>query len=363
MANKDPSRTEHPTHKRIRKARDEGNVAKSQEVSKVVTMIAGMMVLSFWISYMANELMGLYRYFLNVNRDYNAIDSNIINMGLWLGLEIAKLVLPIAFFLAIIAYSIVRWQVGKLWTTKPFKPKLSKFNPISGIKRMLFSLQTFVRLGKNILQALVIGLAPWFVIRGELDNIIALYNTDAMTVAIYMLEMAYTICLYALIPMLAIAAFDYWYTNYEYIENLKMTKDEIKDEHRQSEGDPKIKQAMKQKMMSMGMNRMMANVHRADVIITNPTHIAVALRYDPKEFPAPVILAMGANKVAERIKEIAREHHIPIRENKPLARALYKQSQVGDMIPADLFQAVAAVLAQIWKTRQNAQQSAGGPGQ
>ena len=360
---KDPSKTEHPTQKRINKARREGNVPKSQEVSKVVTMIAGMMVLSFWISYMAGELMGLYRHFLNVKRDFNAIDSNIINLGFWLAQEVAKLVLPVALFLALMAFVIVRWQVGKLWTTKPLQPKLSKFNPIAGFKRMLFSTQTFVRLGKNIIQAIVIGLAPWFVIRKEMDSIIGLYNTDAMSVAVYMLEMGYTISLYALIPMLAIAAFDYWYTNHDYIENLKMTKDEIKDERRQAEGDPKMKQAMKQKMMALGMNRMMADVKRADVIITNPTHIAVALRYDAKEFPAPVILAMGANKVAERIKEIAKEHHIPIRENKPLARALYKQSQVGDMIPADLFQAVAAVLAQIWKTRQNAQQSAGGPGQ
>ena len=151
--------------------------------------------------------------------------------------------------------------------------------------------------------------------------------------------------------MIAIAAADWWYTRWDYQENLKMTKDEVKDERKQQEGDPVVKGQIRQKMMKMSARRMMQQVPKADVVITNPTHIAVALRYNAAEAPAPIVVAMGVDRVAEKIKEVAREHRIPIRENKALARALYKQTEVGDVIPADLFQAVAIVLAQIWKTR------------
>jgi flagellar biosynthetic protein FlhB len=160
--------------------------------------------------------------------------------------------------------------------------------------------------------------------------------------------------LYALIPMLIIAAADLWYTRWDYKENIKMTKSEVKDERKQMEGDEQIKSKIRQKMMKMSVRRMMQQVPKADVIITNPTHIAVALRYNAGEAPAPVVVAMGADRVAERIKDIARQNRVPIRENATLARALYKQTEVGDMIPAELFQAVAIILAQIWKTRKPA---------
>ena len=170
--------------------------------------------------------------------------------------------------------------------------------------------------------------------------------------AAYILSAAARMVAYALIPMLLIAVADLIYTRWDYEEQLKMTKEEVKDERKQAEGDPKVKQHQRQKMMAVMAKRMMQKVPEADVVITNPTHIAVALRYDALLAPAPVVLAKGVDFVAEKIKEIARENNVPIRENKPLAQALYKSVEIGDTIPEELFQAVAQILAQLWKNKK-----------
>jgi len=354
---KDPSRTEQATAKRLGKARDEGNVHKSQEVTKTTVLLVGLMVLTLWASYAGRELQSIFRYFLSpAAAAFTPSQADVHAMFIWVALLLAKITLPILLFIAIAVFLVLRIQVGKLWTTKVFKPKLSKFNPFNGIKRMLFSVDTFIRLGKSLLQAICIGAAPWLLIKKESAKFLTLYYADAAGLTAYLLEIGCKMALYALIPMIGLAIIDYFYTKWEYAENLKMTKDEVKDEHRQQEGDPRIKSALRKKMMEMSMRRMMQQVPKADVVITNPTHIAVALRYNTLEAPAPVVLAKGADRVAERIKEIAREHGIPIRENKPLARALYKDVEIGEMIPEELFQAVAAILAQLWKFKPRKQE-------
>ena len=214
---------------------------------------------------------------------------------------------------------------------------------------MLLDVGTLIRLGRSLLQAIVIGIAPYIVLKGEMDNIAPLFYQNAEGLAVYILETGAKMVIYALVPMLLIAAADLWYKKWDYIENLKMTKDEVKDERRQAEGDPQIKRKQRQKMMEVMARRMMQDVPKADVVITNPTHIAVALKYDALEAPAPICLAKGADRVAEKIKEIAREHGVPIRENVPLARALYKSVEVGETIPEELYKAVAAILAQLNK--------------
>lgn len=349
---RDPSKTEAATPKRINKAREEGNVAKSQELSKAISILAGLIALSFWVGYIGHEMRLLFTHFLGQATTYTITQATMGELGFRLSTSLAKMILPVMLTVAAFVIIALRLQVGKLWTTKVFTPKLSKFNPISGLKRMFMSAQTFIRMGRSLLQALFIGLAPVLVIIDEIPNFPSLYYMDAQGVAVYILEMGATMVKYALLPMLIIAIADFAYTKWDYAQNLKMTKSEIKDERKQQEGDEQIKAKIKQKMLKMSSQRMMQQVPKADVVITNPTHIAVALRYDPKEAPAPVVVAMGADRVAEKIKEIARENHIHIKENKPLARALYKQTEVGDMIPAELFQAVAAILAQIWKTKR-----------
>jgi flagellar biosynthesis protein FlhB len=225
------------------------------------------------------------------------------------------------------------------------------FNIMAGVKKLFIDPQTFIRLGKQCAQAAAIGIAPYIVLKNEFGNFMPLFYTNAHGLAAYILSNALTMLWYTMVPMVLIAAGDLWWTRYDYEENLKMTKSEVKDEHRNTEGDPAVKSKQRQKMMEVMSKRMLQNVPKADVVITNPTHIAVALQYNPLIAPAPIVVAMGADNLAQKIKEIARENGVPVRENKPLARALYKDANIGEMIPEALFQAVATMLAQLEKFR------------
>lgn len=351
MANSDPSRTERATPKRREKARSEGNVPKSMEVTKAVTTLCGMAAIVLYSGVMAEHLENLFRYFMTESFTLTINATSLRELFIFLAGELAIVLLPILLCVAFGAFLSLRIQVGKLWTTKVFKFKWERFNVINALKRMFASPETFVRLFRSLLQAVVIGIIPFVIIRREFEHFLPLYYSTAQGVIAYMLTTGFKIVLYTLIPMGVIAAADLFYTRWKYEENLKMTKHEVKDEAKQAEGDPKIKQRQRQKMMQMMSRRMMQDVPKADVVITNPTHIAVALRYNSTEAPAPVVLAMGADRMAERIKEVAREHNIPIRENVPLARALYKSVRVGDMIPEELYKAVASVLASVWRAR------------
>ena len=359
---KDPGRTEQATPKRMGKARNKGNVPRSQEVAKTTTILVGTIMLYLWIGHMGTELQILMRQFFAHSFEFEVTSNNVNTLFLSTAYFAAKLTLPVMLLIGICVVLIIRVQVGKLWTTQPMKPDLKRFNPISGFKRMVISPQMLIRLGKSLLQAFVIGFAPYLVIRNEWDNFINLYNTSAAELAAYILQTGGKMVIYALCPMIVITLVDLIYTRWKYNEDLKMTKSEVKDEAKQSDGDPLIKNKQRQKMMQAMQRRMMQDVPTADVVITNPTHIAVALKYNSMEAPAPVVVAMGADLIAERIKKIARENRVPIRENVPLARALYKNVQVGDMIPEDLYQAVASILASLNKFKKKPAVNVSAPG-
>ncbi|MFW5733711.1 MAG: flagellar biosynthesis protein FlhB [Oceanidesulfovibrio sp.] len=352
MPQSDPSRTEDPTQKRIGKARNEGNVPRSQEVAKTFVLLCGLLVLKLYISYISEDLQELMRFFMKGAATFEVTQQSINALFVMLVKAMAIMVVPVMLALAVFAFYSNYFQVGSLWTTKVFEPKFGKmFNIIGGLKRLFVSLSTLVRLGKSISQAGIIAIVVYLMIKNKFDDALPMFYQPAEAVAAYMLESGADLVLWVLLPLFIITALDLWYTRWDYNEQLKMTKDEVKDERKQAEGDPEIKQKQKQKMLEFTARRMMEQVPKADVVITNPTHIAVALRYDPSEAPAPQVLAKGANAVAERIKEIAREHNVPVRENKPLARALYKSVDVGEIIPEELYQAVATILAQVFKNK------------
>ena len=347
----DPSKTEKATPKRRNKQREQGNVPKSQETTKAISLAAGLIGMYLWIGFMANEFKILYKHFFQHASEYTITEQSVMDMAFWISGLLAKMLLPFLFFIAVIVYLVIRIQVGKLWTTKVFKFKLTRFNLLKGLKNIFASPQTLLRLLKSIVMTLIIGIVPYVVIRREFPGFLNMYYANAEGVASYMLLTGFWMVVHTLVPLFAVAAFDLWQSRYAYEEGIKMTKEEIKDERKQQEGDPVIKQQQRQKMMAFIAKRMLQDVKKADVVITNPTHYAVALYYNPAEASAPVVVAKGLNHLAEKIKAVARENNVPIRENKPLAQALYKAVDVGNAIPEELFKAVASILASIWRIK------------
>ena len=353
MAQTDPSRTERATGKRRNKARNKGNVPKSQEMPKATVLLGGLVGLTVYVHVIGSQMADLYTWFLGHSAEIGVGPEAVYALFVMIAKSLAVMLLPLMLFLGLVSYVTMRLQVGPLWSTQIlFQFNLAKhFNIMAGIKRLFISPKTLIRMGRSLLQAIVIGIAPYIVIKKEFANLLPLFYQNAHGLAGYLLVTGAKLVTYALVPMILIAVADLIYTRWDYEEQLKMTKDEVKDERKQAEGDPVVKTKQRQEMFKIMALRMMEKVPKADVIITNPTHLAVALRYDATEAPAPVVLAKGRDYLAEKIKEIAREHHIPIRENKPLAQALYKSVEVGEMIPEELYQAVAAILAQLYTQR------------
>lgn len=349
----DPSKTENATPKRRDKAREKGSVPRSQELPKLTVLVAGLLTLRFGIGFFNEQIREVFVLFLGGRVAFTPTPDNVTMLFWLLTKKLALILLPVLCIMAAIAYLTQRLQVGSLWSPKVFKLDLSRlFNPMAGLKKILIEPRALIQLGKQVAMAAIIGLAPYLILKRRFNEFLPLFDQDIETIAAFMLGNGFTMVLYTIVPMLIIAILDVWYTRWNYEEELKMTKAEVKDEARQSYGDPAVKQKQKQKMMNMMQRRMLKQVPKADVVITNPTHLACALKYDPLESPAPVLLAKGADYMAEKIKEIAREHHIPIRENKPLAQALYKYVEIDQAIPEDLYQAVAAILAQLDKFKR-----------
>jgi flagellar biosynthetic protein FlhB len=352
MAEREAGRTEHATPKRRGDARKKGSVPKSAELSKLVVLMAGMLSLRYTIYIYDRELREIFTWFLTEGMRLQITTTTVNYLIQDISWRLAKMLLPTLIILAVSAYAILRLQVGKLWVLPWHNFTWSKFfNPMAGLKKLMLDPKTLVRLAKQIAQAAAIGIAPYLVLRKEFGNFMPLFYTNAQGLTAFILSNLMTMLWFTMVPMVLIAVADTWYTRYDYEENLKMTKSEVKDERRNAEGDPAVKSKQRQNMMKVMGKRMLKNVPKADVVITNPTHIAVALQYNSLLAPAPIVVAMGADHMAQKIKEIAREHGVPVRENKPLARALYKDADVGQMIPEALFQAVAAMLAQLDKFR------------
>jgi flagellar biosynthetic protein FlhB len=251
------------------------------------------------------------------------------------------------------AVIVLVYQVGFVVTTKPFEIKLDRFNPINGLKKIV-SLRTLVELCKGVTKAsLLLGML-FLVLRNDRDLLLSimLYPLDIGSGII--MGKIWSLALRMTIILFLIALVDYAYQKWEFEKSIKMSKQEIKEEFKQMEGDPLVKRRIRQKQRELAAKRMMADVPKADVVVTNPTHIAVAIQYDQKNMSAPIVVAKGEDFIAQKIREIAAEHDIPIVENKPLARALMSQVEVGEAIPEELYLAVAEVLAFVYRLKKSA---------
>ena len=351
MAEKgDQERTEKPTSKKLSKAREEGQVSKSQEVSTAFILFGALGVFLFvgpWMFWTLSDFMhGIFENLGTLHIEGISARAFLFEVFQNIGL----IIMPLLLVLLILGVAANLLQVGFLFTLKPFVPKLSKFNPITGMKKFV-SLKSLVEFLKSLVKIVFIGGISWLVLRGELDSIPSLIEMSVGQILTYIGTASLKLIFYVALGMIVLAAIDFSYQRWQHTKDLMMSKQEVKDENKQSEGDPQVKGRIRRAQREMAMKRMMKYVPDADVVITNPTTLAIAVKYNAKEMFAPQIVAKGAKLMAERIKDIARESDVPIVENKPLAQLLYKSVEIGDFIPPNLYKAVAEVLAYIYKLR------------
>lgn len=341
-------KTEDPTSKRLSDARKKGNIPKSQEMNTVFVLLAGFFSMNVFGAYIYDEICGFMAHtFVHLNGPINT--ESIMQLFITIVVVLAKTAFPIMGIIMIVGLFINFMQVGLNFTTEPLGFKLENLNPITGFGR-IFSKRALVELVKSLFKILIIGSFIYMYLKDELGQMPYMLYVDLTAtlpkVAEIVLDLAFKVCG----VIFVMAVLDYMYQKWSHIQQLKMSKDEVKEEFKQMEGDPQVKGKIKQKQRQMAMQRMMREVPKADVIITNPTHFAVALRYE-KGMRAPEVVAKGQDLVAQKIKAVGREAKVTIVENPPLARALYAAVEIGQAVPPELYKAVAEVLAHVYRLR------------
>ncbi|MCP4583175.1 MAG: flagellar biosynthesis protein FlhB [candidate division Zixibacteria bacterium] len=344
-------KTEQPTPKKRDDARKEGQVCKSQELNSVFIILTGIMALMFFHNHLLTGWMGAFSFNLG-QIGVDITPTKFYELFLTNGKTLITLVAPIILLLGLVALLINMAQVGIGISPKALKPKFDKLDIFKGLKN-LFSMKTVFNLFRDTTKIAIVGYVTYLTYKGEVDNYIPLADQEIGQVIIFIARVAVKIFLRSAGVLLLLAILDYAYQKYEFEKKLKMTKQEVKDEMKHHEGDPLVKMRIKRIQREMARARMLQEVEKADVVVTNPTHIAVALKYDLETMPAPTVVAKGERLMAERIKELAKKAGVPIVENKPLARTLFKSVEVGMEIPAKLFKAVAEVLAYVYKLKGN----------
>lgn len=346
-------KTEKPTPRRLERAKQEGNVPKSPEVNSVAVLFTGLLLL--WLlgeKFFSDLLMGS---FYAVERFISPEHLDPQDLLLLWGVFLKKLFLWISLlFLVILAAAVVAniAQFGFIFSFKPLKPKLEKLNPINGIKNIFFSLNSLFELVKSIVKIAVIIAVAYFYLKAHLVEILSLYKLPLGEGLRLLVDLGMKLSLYIAATGAVIAAIDYGYRRWKWIRDLMMTKEELKEEFKQTEGNPEVRREIRRRMRQIMTRRMLQEVPKATVVITNPTHFAVALKYDMERDRAPKVVAKGVDHLAEKIIQIAKEHGVEIYRNPPLARALYQSVDVGDEIPEQFYRAVAHIIAYILQKKR-----------
>lgn len=348
-------RTEKATSRRRRKAREEGKVVKSMELNAAAMLCLGFLTLYMMGPHLASQTMQVMRHTLANAPQIALADPTFVGTFGSYMLKFFMILSPVFVVMTMIAFGVNVAQVGFKITPKAMEPKLEKLDIVSGLKRLV-SLRSLVQLVRDSIKLIVIGFVAYKAIESEFESFFLLPDMSVPQFASIMGKLALMLALKIGGVVLVIAVLDYMYQRYEYEKSIKMSKQDLKDEYKDTEGSPQLKSRVRQAQREMARNRMMQAVPTADVVVTNPTQIAVALKYDSEEADAPFVVAMGERLIAQRIREIAKECGIPVVEDKPLARALFKMCDVGQVIPANLYKAVAELLAYVYKTKSKVTQ-------
>lgn len=342
-------KTEPATEKKREEARQRGNVPKSQDLSSVLILLSAFIGIKLYGAQLYGLCGEYMRYcFTHAIHSPLTLPETLVLFNQWIMMMFRALT-PIMLIVVLSSVMANLMQTGVLFRFDPLMPDLDRLNPISGIQN-IFSWKLVAELVKSMLKILIVAYVPYSTLQEQLPFIIRFIQLEPVPAIILLMRIIFTMGIKILLILLVLAVFDWFFQKWRYEENLKMSKEDIKDEYKQREGDPRIKQKIREKQRQASTKRMMDEVPKATVVVTNPTHIACALQYDPNGSGAPLVVAMGAGLIAHKIKEIAKEHKVPIVENKPLARALYKMVEIGDEIPPDLYEAVVRILAEIYRT-------------
>lgn len=345
-------KTEEPTNKKKKDERKKGNVAKSKEIVNAITLCGVILTIYTMSGFMINETKKLISSFLtidmNTNLDYTFVSDLINNISF----TFIKMFLPIGIVTLLLGVLANIIQTGLLLNTEGLKPKLSKINPINGFKNM-FSMKALGNMAKSILIIIVLSYIGYSFIKKNFSTILKSGDLYFPYLLYWIIDIIKSLLSVILIAVIVIAIIDFVYESYNHKKGLKMTKQEIKEEYKQMEGDPNIKGKIKQKQRQLASQRMMQSVPSATVIVTNPTHLSIAIRYEKSKDSAPVVVAKGADHVAMKIREIANENDIPLIENKPLARMIYKKVDINNEIPSDMYELVAEVLVAVYKIKNS----------
>ncbi|MDD5065777.1 MAG: flagellar biosynthesis protein FlhB [bacterium] len=352
----DEGRTEEPSEKKIREAREKGKIAKTNELSAALVLFVTFLVIWILAQNILGSLLDFMRYIFTGLHQIDFTMGNFRELLTKMTMVSVNILGPPLIATVVVAFIADLVQVGFQISTEPLRPDISKisFTFEKLMQKVLFSRQVGVNLIKSVVKVLIIILISFLIIKSDFNQIV---NTIDMGLTGQMKLLSWItlkIVLWNSIVMLVFSLFDYMYQRWEHMQSLRMTVPEVKEERRQLEGDPYIKARQRERFRSMALRRIIQEVPKADVIVTNPTHFAVALLYDNEYMNAPQVTAKGVDSLALRIIDIAKENHVTVMENPPLARALYKEVDIGEEIPAHLFEAVAYVLSTVYEMNKEA---------
>ncbi|MDJ0855114.1 MAG: flagellar biosynthesis protein FlhB [Desulfobacterales bacterium] len=351
MASDKSDRTEKPTPKKLADARKKGQVAQSREIPSAMILLAALGFFYFAGGFMFQRMQVL------ITGSYQRLNAPVLQDALsasalarWCFDQVIVILMPIMLLLVVVGVMANISQFGFLIKENALAPDFKKINPLTGLKRLV-SLKSLVELVKSVFKILFVGAIAYLILKRDLDVIPALTQMDVADIMVFTGEAAFKIAFFVCLGLIVLAAADFSYQRWQHQKELMMTKQEIKEERKQMDGDPQIKARIRSMQIEMARRRMMEMVPEADVVITNPTHLAIAIRFDADTMAAPEVVAKGADHMAQRIRETAEAHAVPRVENKPLARSLYKSTEIGDPVPVELYQAIAEVLAYVYRLK------------
>ena len=344
-------KTEEPTAKRILETQEKGNFAHSRELTSAFVLLMAILAFSMAGAFSTKHMMGTWHHLFTQSHAIPLQVDDLRGLLGWVMKNTFIIMSPV--LLSIMLGGIVANLIqtgGVKFSFHPLIPKFHKLNLLAGLKR-IFSWSSLMELFKSIFKITLISLIAFFVIKSHLKEITSMMDMDVAPILIFMGKMGLEIMIWVLLAMIFLAVLDYTFQRFNYLKNLRMTKQQVKEERKDSEGNPQIKQRVRSVQLDMMRRRMMSAVPEADVVVTNPTEIAVAIKYDRENSEAPVVVAKGRGVIADKIREIALAHEVPIVENKPLAQLLYKTVEISQLIPAHLYKAVAEILAYVYRLK------------